>query len=311
MKTVVTHPGSAHRDEFLSCCLLIAAGKVDCIQRRDCTEEDLTASTYNDPHVIVLDQGGRHEPELLNFDHHQFPREADPACSITLILTHIGINAEKARSIWDWLEFSELLDSKGPFATAEKLGSTPEAIFAGVSPIETTVLQWFEEINVLSSPEHSVAGFESPDASLYVLMERIGREKLDYLNEVVERHAFLDANAKIVEVDGLVVVDATCVPRDENPVMGLESWIQTNGRIRREFPGDTVAVTVTQDDRGHGVCLYRRNDDPRIDFSALEGKTDVEFAHKGGFVAKLKRLDSQSPAGSYLKWKPFVQQSIV
>lgn len=300
MKTVVTHPGQSHRDEFLSCCLLIAAGKVDCIERRDCTEEDLTASTYNDPHVIVLDQGGRHEPELLNFDHHQFPREADPACSITLILAYIGIDVEKARKIWGWLEFSELLDSKGPFATAEKLGSNPEALFAGVSPIETTVLRWFEGDSYIKNTD-----------ALWSLMHRIGKEKLDYLNEVFERHEVLDACADVVKIDGVVVVDASCIDRDENPVMGLEAWIQTNGRIRREFPGHTVSVTVTQDDRGSGYCLYRRNDDPRIDFSALEGKTDVVFAHKGGFVAKLKRLDSQSLVQKCLNWKPFVQQSIV
>ena len=120
MKTIVTHPGHAHRDEFISCCLLIVSGIAKIIVRRDPTKEDL-----NNPDVIVLDQGGRHEPEKLNFDHHQLPRDAAPTCSITLVLSYLGIDVEQARQIWGWLEFSELLDSKGPSPRRRRLGQTP------------------------------------------------------------------------------------------------------------------------------------------------------------------------------------------
>ena len=120
---VVTHPGPAHRDEFIACCLLIGDGKTRRIERRAETTEDLV-----DPRWIVLDQGGRHEPELNNFDHHQFDREADPACSISLILPLFQISQKSARDIWTWFEFSELLDSKGPFETAKRLGSTPDSL---------------------------------------------------------------------------------------------------------------------------------------------------------------------------------------
>jgi hypothetical protein len=265
MKTIVTHLGQAHRDEFLACCLLLAAGKADCIWRRDPLDAD-----FNDPRLIVLDQGGRHEPDKFNFDHHQLPRDAAPTCSITLILPLLGIDVEQARSIWDWLEFSELLDSKGPFATAEKLGSNPDALFAGVSPVETTVLRWFEGRHVYFSAEHCEA--------LWGLMCRIGREKLDYLGEVIGRLDYLRDNAQVIEVGGLRFVDATCIDRTDSPVLGLEMYAQELGEI---------AGTVTQDDRGDGLSLFRRKDHPRVDFSRLEGRDGVVFAHKGGFVAKL------------------------
>ena len=270
---IITHPGQAHRDEFMACCLLIAAYKCDRIERRDATEEDL-----NDPKVLVLDQGGRHEPELLNFDHHQFDRDADPACSITLILPYLVIEPGQARQIWGWLEFSELLDSKGPFATAEKLGSNPDALFAGVSPIETTVLRWFAEMAYIDLPEQG-------ENSLFGLMFRIGREKLDYLNDVVERLDYLRENAKVVEVQSLLFLDARCVERTNQPALGLEMFAEELADIPA---GRVIAGTITQDDRGDGLSLFRRNDHPGVDFSRLEGRDGVVFAHKGGFIAKLE-----------------------
>lgn len=275
--TVVTHPGHSHRDEFISCCLLIAAGKVDRVERRDCTAEDL-----NDINTIVLDQGGRYEPELANFDHHQFPRDASPMCSITLILHYpLGIDKEQARSIWGWLEFSEMLDSKGPFHTAEKLGSNPDALFAGMSPVEATVLRWFQaEASIDAHRADAEPGDYNPGPNpLWDLMSRIGQENLDYLSKVVERVDYLREKVEVIEVNGLRFLDATCIDRTDNPALGLEVLAKELGEI---------AGTVTQDDRGDGVCLFRREDHPRVDFSRLEGRGGVVFAHKGGFVAKLE-----------------------
>lgn len=276
MKTIITHPGSAHRDEFMGACLLIAAGEVDKIERRDPTDADIA-----DPDRIVLDQGGVWCSAFMNFDHHQFNRDADPACSITLILPLLGIDVEQARSIWGWLEFSEMLDSKGPFATAEKLGSNPDALFAGMSPVETTVLRWFQsESSIDAHRKDAEPGDYNPGPNpLWDLMSRIGKEKLDYLSEVVERVNFLRENVEVTEVNGLRFLDATCIDRADNPTLGLEV-------IAKEL-GD-VAGTVTQDDRGDGLSLFRREDHPRVDFSRLEGRGGVLFAHKGGFVAKLK-----------------------
>ena len=93
-KTIVTHPGQAHRDEFLACCLLIAAGEADCVERRDPTDGDL-----HNPLVIVLDQGKEHDPAMLNFDHHQLPRDAAPTCSVTLILDYLDIEVREANSM--------------------------------------------------------------------------------------------------------------------------------------------------------------------------------------------------------------------
>jgi hypothetical protein len=75
-------------------------------------------------------------------------------------------------------------------------------------------------------------------------------------------------------------MDVTEIDRDDNPTLGLEMFCDG-----REI---NPAVTITQDDRGDGLCLFRRNDDSRIDFSRINGKDGVVFAHTNGFVAKIK-----------------------
>ena len=273
MKTAITHPGQAHRDEFMALCLLIAAGKVSKIERRNPTGAELDS-----PDVYCIDVGLRHEPELLNFDHHQFARDAAPTCSITLVLEHLKIDPILARQIWGWLAFSESLDSKGPFATASALGMTSDTLFATVSPIETSVLRWFEGEDTVFQDEtfSSVGGDTLAEGRLWHLMRMIGKEKLEYLNEVQSRLTRLASETSQVTIQGLNVLDATSIPRTENPTLALEIFCRGLAHA--------PAVTVTCDDRGEGLCLFRRNDHPRVDFSQLEG--EVLFAHKAGFVAK-------------------------
>jgi len=286
--TIITHPGQSHRDEFLACCLLIAAGDmagfaqspIMAIERRDATETDL-----NDPNVIVLDQGRQHEPNKLNFDHHQLERDAAPTCSISLILPVLNISIEQARKIWKWLEFSELLDSKGPFETAERLGSNPDALFAGISPVETVLLEWFEKLSLLYNPDIVLKG-ELVGADLFELMKRIGKSQLDYLNKVTDRLEYLRSYAKVINFGEIRFLNAMCVDRDEEPTLALEMY--ANGL-------QDIAGTITQDDRGEGLSLFRRNDHPGVDFSTLEGKEGVVFAHKGGFIAKLEAGISPLP----------------
>ena len=74
---IVTHPGGAHKDDFLACCLL-AHLHGSPIQRREPTSEDLA-----NPSICVVDVGGEHDAQLNNFDHHQFPRDAPPPVSYT------------------------------------------------------------------------------------------------------------------------------------------------------------------------------------------------------------------------------------
>ena len=86
--TILTHPGGAHKDEFLACSVLLALHPVPVV-RREPTDDDL-----NSPATCVVDVGHRHEPALHNFDHHQLPKDHPPTCSLSLVLQHLGLYAD-------------------------------------------------------------------------------------------------------------------------------------------------------------------------------------------------------------------------
>ena len=77
IKTIITHPGGAHKDDFLACSVLLSNHPVS-IFRRDPTEQEL-----EDPEVAVVDIGHQHDPKLNNFDHHQLPRDHEPTCALS------------------------------------------------------------------------------------------------------------------------------------------------------------------------------------------------------------------------------------
>ena len=144
LRTIVTHPGGAHKDDLLAVCVLISSYGVPVV-RRDPTDADL-----KDREVAVVDIGGVHDPELMNFDHHHFPREHPPTCALSLVLAQMGLY-EDARQLCDWLEPAEWFDSRGPTKTAEFLGVPRRAVSQLNSPIDITLLRRFAQKSELQA----------------------------------------------------------------------------------------------------------------------------------------------------------------
>lgn len=118
---IITHPGSAHLDDFFSCAAVQYIREYTGqdflpIERREPTEEEL-----RDPKVVVIDVGRSDASELLNFDHHQYAREAAPACSLTLLCEALGVD-DVLRSLFPWYSYMATIDSKGPMVAANSLG---------------------------------------------------------------------------------------------------------------------------------------------------------------------------------------------
>jgi hypothetical protein len=278
--TILTHPGSAHKDEFLACCVLLATAPCP-IVRREPTEADLA-----DPATVVIDVGHRHEPALNNFDHHQLPPDAAPTCALSLVLQHLGLYAD-ARAFCDWLEPAEWFDCRGPNVTAKWLGVERDIVNKMQSPIDGTLLRRFAATKQLS-----------PGEPLWEIMRMVGTDLLDYLRTLRARLTFVGRHAQLWTLDGLklsaensqvpaVVFLPRTEPLPEDPSAGLDRYVQEQGL------DDRVVALIAPDRRGGGYGLSRHRDHPRLDFTRIAKEPDVHFAHARGFVAKTSASDPQ------------------
>lgn len=269
---ILTHPGGSHKDEFLACCLLLAENPV-AILRREPTAEDLA-----DPATAVVDVGHEHVPKLGNFDHHQFPKDHPPTCSLSLVLQHLGVYQD-ARQFCDWLEPAEWFDTRGPIETARWLGVARETLFKLNSPIDTTLLRRFAHATALQ-----------PGEPLWEVMKWIGEDLLRYLKNLRTRLNYIAQVSEIWKIETptgsfKILFMPRTEPMPDEPSSGLARFIDTHPE------GNEIVGLVYPDRRGSGFGLSRHNDHPRLDFTRIEPSEDVHFAHARGFVAKTTASD--------------------
>ncbi|NBB80241.1 MAG: hypothetical protein GVY36_12500 [Verrucomicrobia bacterium] len=263
IQSIITHPGGAHKDDFLACAVLLTQAPV-AILRRDPTEAEL-----NDPSVAVVDVGHQHLPEKHNFDHHQLPREHVPTCALSLVLHHLSIY-EATREFCSWLEVAEWFDCRGPADTAEWLGVDREIVSRLNSPLDITLIRRFA-----SETEHK------PGEPIWEVMRMIGQDLVDYVTNLRERLTFVAEHAKVWEFDGF---KALFMPRTEplpdDAASGMGYHVAKLG-LESE-----VLALVYPDSRGTGYGLRRFQDSPVMEFTRLDHEADVHFTHARGFIAK-------------------------
>ena len=264
---ILTHPGGAHKDEFLACSVLLALHPVPVV-RREPTPEDLAS-----PAVCVVDVGHQHEPARHNFDHHQLTKDHPPTCSLSLILQHLGLY-EDARQFCNWLEPAEWFDCRGPVTTGKWLGVAPETLAKLNSPIDITLLRRF-----------ALAKRIEPGHALWEVMRRIGEDLLEYVKSMRTRLDCLGQHVEIWELkfDGRpakILFLPRTEPLPDEPSMGIDPFIESRG-----LAGEIVG-TVYPDRRSTGYGLSRFRDNSRLDFTRIAGEPDVHFTHARGFLAK-------------------------
>ena len=275
IRQILTHPGGAHKDDFLACSVLIHLHGVPVV-RREPTDADLA-----DPGTCVVDVGGEHDPTRSNFDHHQFPREDVPLCALSLVLKDLGLY-EDARAFCDWLEPAEWLDCLGPNETARKLEIPREAITQLNSPIDVTLLRRFAATTELTETD-----------PVWQVMRMVGGDLLEYLQSLRARLTEIGEQAKWWKVctENANGLEALFLPRAEplpnDTSFGLGRYIEEQGKQ------DNVIAMVYPDRRGAGYGMTRFNDDQRMDFTRITDEEDVHFAHARGFVAKTSATDPE------------------
>jgi hypothetical protein len=283
--TILTHPGSAHKDDFLACCVLLAHQSAP-ITRREPTNEDLA-----DTNTVVVDVGDSHDPALNNFDHHHLPDDADPVCALSLVLKALNLY-EDARSFCDWLEPAEWFDCRGANATATFLNVPRDAINQLYSPIDGTMLRCFS-----AKSDHAAGD------PLWEMMRQVGLDLLTYLRSLRTRLNFIAEHAELWSLqsdddDAGATTQVLFVPRTdplpEEPSSGIDRYIVEKGL------NNIVVAIISPDRRGSGYGLSRHRDHPFFDFTKITDEPDVHFAHKRGFVAKTS-ANSEERLGELLQ----------
>jgi len=265
---ILTHPGSAHKDEFLACCLLLAVHEAP-VLRREPTPADL-----DNPSMAVVDVGGEDNAARGNFDHHQFPKDHPPVCSLSLVLMDLGLYDE-ARKYCDWLEVAEWFDTRGPVETAAWLGVERELLAKLNSTVDLTLLRRFAGMSEIR-----------PGEPMWEVMRWVGADLIGYLRSLREKLNEIARLSEIWEMDDFRVL---FLPRAENFSDDASAGL---ARYAAGLPEEKrVIAMVYPDRRGGGFALSRYNDDLGMDFTRISAEGDVHFAHARGFVAKTSATD--------------------
>jgi hypothetical protein len=270
-----THGGfTAHSDEFITTCVLLYYifsnfNKYLPIVRGIPTTEEMT-----DPDIIIWDIGGVYDANSWRFDHHMKEFTGQCVSSLSLVLDKIDTEKMFKPTRFDWLETLCNIDNNGPFQTAKDLGCDSKIIFKLQSPVTGYALSRFAESTIFTNTKNSEFYFTMMDIGKYLWTTARDLEtRCQYFLHNSTINSLPSTNLKYITHNGT-----------EHPSFGMDIYL-------RESMGEphSVACSVTKDDRGPGLTLYRFNDNPQVDFSRITSRDLVSFIHEStGFICKTK-----------------------
>jgi hypothetical protein len=251
-------------DELISVCIVLAMNDdIEYVERRPAKPEEIA-----DPTVWVLDQGGFHDPENRNFDHHQFPA-GTRKCTLSLIADHFDLKNDLDETVW--FRVLVLDDTLGAIKTAGELDCSATLLKGLMNgPINEFVLARFEQAKKLDS-----------ENELVKLLSAIGTHIVTNIRNMKERLQLIREKAEFDEVNGLkVLFFMEDVP---DPKLSIAAYLKETGK--------KTGVVVVANTRESGWSLGRVGDHPRVDFRRIKDASDVLFVHANGFVAKTRRIE--------------------
>jgi uncharacterized UPF0160 family protein len=262
-KRILTHPGEAHLDEIIACSLVLAFDKdVTVIERKNPCLKD-----FDDPDTWVLDQGNLHEPEKLNFDHHQFEFGVEE-CTISLIADYFKIRGFLQKI--PWFRQLVMLDALGPYKSAEKQNCSPGIIQAVYTPFAEFFLSQFKDASIITK-----------DQPLFQNIKFMGTNTMAYYYKEKSRLKLLREKCIIEKKENIHII--YFLEDVEDPFMAMHSFAAEKG-IKS-------GVSVIKDERNSGWSLRRLFEDPDINLNLIDNLPGVIFAHASGFIAKIEKLD--------------------
>ena len=262
MYKIITHPGSAHKDDFMSVSILLATLGSAEIFRREATPEDLA-----DSETYVVDVGMDYDPEKHNFDHHQ---DSTFPCAFHLVMRYLGYH-DAAMMVFGWYAHMSMMDVRGPYRTAQYLGVDTSILFASSSPIDGYILSCFSKLTSLTRRD-----------AFYGLMKEFGEDFIAMVGQKMKRLEQLKKETEIFPVKHLKALVSRI---GDNPKLSMELYL-------RDLADDDVAISITPSVRGAGWEILRLGDNLSIDFRSVATHPEIRFVHANGFMAKTRSLIS-------------------
>jgi hypothetical protein len=245
---IITHPGSAHFDDLTAVSLVLASCQ---LQRFRIERREPSSAELDDPGIWVIDTGGRHEPEKLNFDHHQ---SLECPSAYVLVADYLGLL--DTLSIMPWWDFKDYVDRFGAARASEIFNAGDDLV--NRNPVEDWLVSQFAS---------------EPQASL-PLLKSYGTRLIKDARTLKRQIDFWKKSSRLM-INGIPAMIG-----ETRESAGLDEF-----RRRDKNPPDVV---ISLDRRGEGWRLFRYEGVP-VDFSRIAGEPEVAFAHKSGFMATTRK----------------------
>lgn len=268
MALIITHPGSSHLDDFLSCCLVMnKSGNIKKIKRKEPDKAEI-----KDPAIWKLDVGESLDPEIKCFDHHQ--NGINEECTLSLLLKNWGLWLI-ANEVHNWLNIVVINDTLGPKEVTKQLKISFKSMGALHSFVERTLLDFFSKQNEIEKGSLLFSFMEMIGQNFFALideyttvMEEV-KEKIEYktINGVQSIFCYKGLNHSSTLVR---------IIRDKM----IEKWPNLKGGIA-VYPNRRVKGTI---------ALRRYDDDERVDFSRISHYEKVVYSHPKGFFISVRQM---------------------
>lgn len=269
MKTIVTHGGTGHADEFSAICLWLASNPTELFKVcRVGTMQEFS----NMADCIYIDIGL--SDQYPYFDHHQFALDdtgkdfsnGSPETSFSLVAKHFHLDQHFATL--EWYRFMNLADNYGGMGACTRIGIDPFAWRSAHSIIVAGLLDEWSKVTVMQ--------FAHP---LYNIMTGIGEYIISltstYTADDIKEIAIMEQSVQYQGADVRYTIFFTAGYLSPDK---LDKYAKSIGV--------TDYITVSRSDRDPGWKVYRCPTlAPMIKFRTIPSTL---FLHKSGFLTVLK-----------------------
>lgn len=268
MTLIITHPGSAHLDDFLSCCLVVKkSGNIKKIKRKEPDKSEL-----KDPAIWKLDVGERHDPEIKCFDHHQGGMNEE--CTLSLLLKNWGLWST-ANEVHKWLNIVVVNDTLGPMEVTKQLKISFKAMGALDSFVERTLLEVFRNQNEIEK-----------GSILFSLIEMVGQNFFALIDEYTTVMEEVKEKLEYKTINGVQTI--FCY-KGLNPSSTLVRIIKD--KMKEKWPNLKGGIAVYPNKRVEGTLAIKRfENDERVDFSRISNYEKVVYSHPQGFFISVEQM---------------------